>query len=163
MNNLLGIFSIIKSGTSRRRKKTNFTAIVGFKENKKLRDRRRNLKNITLLGNVNETQLIDLYSRCKALIYSTYHCELGLVCIEAMASGKPAIAVNEGGPTEYVDHGKNGFLFSNSKELKRVIQSSSKDQLERMKEECIQTVGIFDIPRWQEILRDQIESVYAEW
>lgn len=35
----------------------------------------------------------------------------GLVVIEAMATGKPVIASNRGGPAEIIENGENGFLF----------------------------------------------------
>ena len=39
---------------------------------------------------------------------------------EALASGVPTIAVNQGGPTELVDHGKSGFLIETSNQVELI-------------------------------------------
>lgn len=47
----------------------------------------------------------------------------GLTLVEGMALGKPVIAPPVGGPTEFVENGKNGFLIDsrNTEELRRRI------------------------------------------
>jgi glycosyltransferase involved in cell wall biosynthesis len=65
---------------------------------------------VTIETNVSEERLLDLYSRCHAVIYSPINEDYGLVPLEAMASSKPCIAKNEGGPKETVNDGKDGFL-----------------------------------------------------
>jgi len=62
--------------------------------------------------NVNEEELIDLYARCKATIQTSKDEHFGLVPVESMASGKPCIAVNEGGFRETIIHGKTGILIN---------------------------------------------------
>lgn len=42
---------------------------------------------------------------------------LGRVVVEAMMYGCPVICRNAGGPTEYIQHGVNGYLFSTVEEL----------------------------------------------
>jgi alpha-1,3/alpha-1,6-mannosyltransferase len=43
-------------------------------------------------------------------VYTPQHEHFGIVPLEAMASGRPVIAVNSGGPTESVVSGTTGFL-----------------------------------------------------
>jgi glycosyltransferase involved in cell wall biosynthesis len=57
------------------------------------------------------SQLWDLYSRCYTLLYTPLNEDWGIVPIEAMAFGKPVIAVNSGGPKETILHGKTGYLL----------------------------------------------------
>lgn len=56
-------------------------------------------------------ELWDLYSRCSVLLYTPLNEDWGIVPIEAMAFGKPVLAVNSGGPKETILDGKTGFLL----------------------------------------------------
>lgn len=65
---------------------------------------------ISIETNVTEERLLDLYARCYAVLYTPVNEDYGLIPLEAMASSKPCIAKNEGGPRETVLDGKDGFL-----------------------------------------------------
>ena len=52
---------------------------------------------VTLRGEVTECELRDLYARCRAHICTAIAEDYGLSPLEAMASVKPVVAVNEGG------------------------------------------------------------------
>ena len=67
-------------------------------------------KNITFRINVKDKELIDLYSHAEAVIQTSVKEDFGLIPVEAMASGKPCIAVNEGGFKETIDK-KTGILI----------------------------------------------------
>jgi glycosyltransferase involved in cell wall biosynthesis len=54
-----------------------------------------------------------LYRECYCVLYPALNEDWGLVPVEAMALGKPVIALNEGGPRESVLHKKTGFLLPN--------------------------------------------------
>jgi len=58
-----------------------------------------------------DQNLIDLYSRCKGVILTSKQEPFGIVPVEAMASGKPCLAVNEGGFKETIINGKTGLLI----------------------------------------------------
>jgi len=74
-------------------------------------------KNVTLLTNLEDKTLKDLYSDCLAVLYSPVNEDFGLVPLEGMASGKPCISKNEGGPKETIDDGKDGFLVNSPQEM----------------------------------------------
>lgn len=57
-----------------------------------------------------DAALRRLYEECFAVLFTPLNEDLGIVPIEAMAFGKPVIAVNGGGPTETIQHGVQGFL-----------------------------------------------------
>lgn len=57
-----------------------------------------------------DAQMDDYYARCTAVLFTAFNEDLGLTPMEAMARGKPVVAVNRGGPREVVDDGVTGFL-----------------------------------------------------
>jgi glycosyltransferase involved in cell wall biosynthesis len=68
------------------------------------------MPNVTWKRNVSDRELTEIYSRCKAVIQTPIDEDFGLTAIEAMASGKPCIAVDEGGFKETILPGKTGLL-----------------------------------------------------
>ena len=70
---------------------------------------------IYFAGHVSQSQLVSFYQHTKAVIF--FHEEdFGLVPVEAQAAGKPVIALNLGGETETVIHGKTGILIDDNSE-----------------------------------------------
>lgn len=57
------------------------------------------------------SEIDRLYDRCYALVFPSLSEPWGMVPVEAMASGKPVLAVNRAGPTETVQDGVTGFLL----------------------------------------------------
>jgi glycosyltransferase involved in cell wall biosynthesis len=57
--------------------------------------------NIEFCGRVAAGELRDLYSRCRALVMPGEE-DFGIVAVEAMASGKPVVALGRGGVLEAV-------------------------------------------------------------
>jgi len=69
------------------------------------------LPNVEWRKEVSDKELKELYARCKATIQTPVDEDFGLIAIESMASGKPCIAVDEGGFRETIIHGKTGLLI----------------------------------------------------
>jgi glycosyltransferase involved in cell wall biosynthesis len=59
---------------------------------------------------VDADTLRDLYRHARAFVLSSDEEGLGLVLLEAMASGIPVVSTNCGGPSTLIDSGRNGFL-----------------------------------------------------
>jgi glycosyltransferase involved in cell wall biosynthesis len=57
--------------------------------------------NVEFLGRVSDEQLRDLYARCRALLLCGEE-DFGITPVEALASGKPVIALRRGGALETV-------------------------------------------------------------
>jgi phosphatidylinositol alpha 1,6-mannosyltransferase len=55
------------------------------------------------------SRLPDLYANCDAFVFASVTETLGLVVLEAMASGLPVIAVPEGGVRDHLQDGRNGI------------------------------------------------------
>jgi|SRR3989344_739351 len=64
------------------------------------------------LGEVFDEELIRLYQNCKAVIFPAEQEDFGLVPVEAMAAGKPVIALAQGGVLESVIDQKTGVYFN---------------------------------------------------
>lgn len=115
-------------------------------ERKKLEELAKGSENIKFTGLGTTDQLFDLYARCAAVVYMPLGEPFGLVPVEAMASGKPCIAVNEGGCRETVLNGKTGFLIKPDKEkIKKYVRILTPELAKRMKRACITQAKKFDI------------------
>ncbi len=68
-------------------------------------------KNIEFLGWVSNETLATLYGECQALIFPNEE-DLGLVPLEAQASGRPVIAYGRGGALETVITDRTGLFFA---------------------------------------------------
>jgi glycosyltransferase involved in cell wall biosynthesis len=62
------------------------------------------------LGWVDDARLRDLYRGCRAVIMPGVE-DFGIVPLEAMACGRPAVVFAEGGGAETVTHGETGVVF----------------------------------------------------
>jgi glycosyltransferase involved in cell wall biosynthesis len=110
-------------------------------------------ENVEMHGAVSEAELIDLYARCKGLICTAVDEDFGLTPVEAMASGKPVVAVNEGGFKETVVRGETGLLVgANMDELARAVKEIDRGP-ERYKDACIKRAKEFDAPVFLERIR----------
>jgi len=110
--------------------------------------------NIRLCGEVGEDELRRLYSRCKGHICTALDEDYGLTPLEAMASGKPVVAVNEGGYRETVTERTGLLVEPNVDQIIDAVRMITKDPA-RYKEPCLSRALEFDITKF----RDQIENV----
>jgi len=68
-------------------------------------------KNVELIHWVDNKKVIDLYKNCIGFITTAKEEDFGMTAVEAMASGKPVIAPNEGGYKETVINNETGILI----------------------------------------------------
>jgi glycosyltransferase involved in cell wall biosynthesis len=71
---------------------------------------------LTLLNNVTDEKLVELYNQAKVVAYAPIREPFGLVPLEAMACGTPVVAVREGGINETVIHEQTGLLVDRNPE-----------------------------------------------
>jgi glycosyltransferase involved in cell wall biosynthesis len=62
------------------------------------------------LGSVDDLTLRDLYRHCRAVLMTSVE-DAGIVPLEAMACGRPAVVYAEGGAPESVTPGETGLVF----------------------------------------------------
>lgn len=92
---------------------------------------------ISILTNVDDNKIKELYSRSTAVLYAPINEDFGLVPLESMSSFKPVVAVNEGGVRETILDGKTGFLVNSPREMaeKMLYLAEHKSDAEAMGKE----------------------------
>ncbi|MEA1962730.1 MAG: glycosyltransferase, partial [Patescibacteria group bacterium] len=70
-----------------------------------------NNKNIEFLGRVTDKERNKLFSECQAFINPQRE-DFGITIVESMASGRPVIALKQGGAKETVLEGETGIFFN---------------------------------------------------
>lgn len=74
-------------------------------------------RNVVFKPNPSDKEIAGLYSKSTAVLFTAINEDYGIVPLEAMASYKPVISVNEGGPRETIINGKTGFLVDSSRQM----------------------------------------------
>ena len=108
--------------------------------------------NVTILGEVSEEKLVDLYSRCRTLICTAVDEDFGLTPLEAMASGKPVVAVDEGGFLETVTMETGVLVRPDVDVIIRAVSTIGTDP-EKYRGACVARAKEFDISRFAELLK----------
>lgn len=68
---------------------------------------------IQFLGRISETELASRYADARAVPFVPLDEDLGLITLEAMTCAKPVVTCRDsGGPTEFVEDGRNGFVVA---------------------------------------------------
>ncbi len=120
-------------------------------------------ENVDILSFVDYGMLLDLYSHCKGFIATAINEDFGMTLIEAMASGKPVIASNEGGYKESVINNKTGILIDNINEDKlanaiKKINKQLKNNPNKYKAACIKQAKKFDTKEFIKKIKEQIKA-----
>lgn len=105
--------------------------------------------NIKIISWVSDAELKGLYSECKGFITSAMDEDFGMTPVEAMASGKPVVAPNQGGYKETVVNGKTGFLLDdfNTKNIIKAVKEIG-TKAESYKDACMKRAEEFDVSRF---------------
>lgn len=115
--------------------------------------------NVEFVGEVDEPRLRELYATCRGLVATSQDEDFGLTPVEAMASGKAVIAVDEGGYRETVVPGRTGWLVPPTPAaIAAAVGQASPDRLAGMRSACEDRARAFDAPRFVERMRELITT-----
>ena len=135
--------------------------IIGHIQNQKYYEFLKEItpSNVEFLGVLNEKELIKKLSECKGMVFTAKKEDFGMAPVEAMASGKPVIAPNEGGCKETIINGKTGILINNINEDKivRAVKRLNKNP-EKYKDACIKQAKKFDVEIFIKKIIKEIEA-----
>jgi len=113
--------------------------------------------NVTILGEVGEDELRGLYARCRGHICTAMDEDYGLTPLEATASGKPVIAVREGGYLETVTEETGIFVQAKMDQIVDAVRSISRDP-SRYRIPCESRARSFSCARFRDQLKAAITA-----
>jgi len=121
--------------------------------------------NVELRGPVAEPELVDLYARCKGHIATARDEDFGMTVVEAMAAGKPVVAVDEGGFRETVVDQVTGRLvpcrvqdlIQAVSEVGRRLQSDP----DSYRDPCTRRAGAFDVDLFVDRMKGITQEVFS--
>jgi glycosyltransferase involved in cell wall biosynthesis len=115
--------------------------------------------NVTIVSNVDDAALKDYYGRCRGLIATSADEDFGLNAVEAMAAGKPVIAVREGGYLETVQDGRTGLLFDCSEAALADAVKRLSGNAAQYRDACIAQSRQFDKGRFIAGMSDALATI----
>ncbi len=125
-------------------------------------------KNIIALESPNDTDLIALIQGATATIYIPVDEDFGMSPVESMACGTPVIWSDEWGLRETVIDGETGKLVEIMNyelwimNLKQIIQKTSKEEWESMRDACIARAQEFSLEQFTELLHKKIHISWTD-
>ena len=118
---------------------------------------------IQFLGEADHQMKNNLMGRAIATLFPiTWREPFGLVMVESMAAGTPAIAMNLGSVPEVITHGRSGFIVNNIEECIAAVENISAISRQETRDYVSQHFGIDRMVTDYEIVyRDLLATQFA--
>jgi glycosyltransferase involved in cell wall biosynthesis len=121
---------------------------------------RRAKENVTFAGRVDDATVRGLLGAARGLIFPSVD-DFGIVCVEALASGTPVVALAAGGAPEIVREGIDGVLVPtpDADAFEAAVLSVERRPPDR--EELRRRAAEFDRPHFEERIRATVAAAHA--
>ena len=117
---------------------------------------------VEILGEISDKKLWELYHGCKALIYPVEQEDFGIVPVEAMAAGKPVIALAQGGVLESIVSGKTGVFFDEPTVESLIEAIQRYKDIKIHKRDCIKQAEGFSKKRFKREMKKFVEEKWQK-
>ncbi len=119
--------------------------------------------NVTIINWADNQKLRDLYTKAKGFIATAMNEDFGMTVVEAMASGKPVIAPNEGGFKESLVDGETGKLIDDisSKKIVTAIHEINNELAhdpDHYKRKTQERAALYDTEKFTSKIRNIINT-----
>lgn len=120
-------------------------------------------KNIEFIGSgLTDEKLCWYYQNCRALIFPGVE-DFGISSVEALACGKPVIAVDGGGISEIIISGISGEIYKNAEEVS--LTKAVKKMLDKKYSalDCQKNAQRFTQNKFQQSMKNTVVNYWKEW
>ncbi len=119
--------------------------------------------NIRFLGYQPYVKIKDYYRHCKAVVFPAVE-DFGMVPVEAMASGRPVIALKKGGALDTVCEALSGVFFSreNAQSLNQAIEVFEQNQHKFDPGQIRQHSKKFDVAQFKRQMQEHISGLFTD-
>jgi glycosyltransferase involved in cell wall biosynthesis len=115
---------------------------------------------VTFTGRASDSQVAELLRTAKALVVTAAE-EFGIAAVEALASGRPVIALGAGGVLESVTEGETGTYYHDSSPAALAEAVASFDALAIDPQACVAAAQRFGSARFRTVLRTIVTEAVA--
>lgn len=116
-------------------------------------------KNIQFVKNLSEKELAGFYANCTAFIGTAFYDDWSMPLVEAMASGKPCIGVNQGAYPEIIT-GNTGILVNDTPDdIKAAVKKLDCLTASGMSDDCKRNAKQYSLPVFNKKWRRTVKEV----
>jgi glycosyltransferase involved in cell wall biosynthesis len=116
--------------------------------------------NVHISGTISQNQLKRWYQRSALLLFPTLLDGFGMVLTEAMAAGLPVLTTRRAGSSDFIEHGRNGFLIPPADD-EAIAESldwcfTHPAELAEMRQHCLRRAASWQWSDYRECLRNEL-------